>query len=256
MKVWTRIPRPLPLLVALAAAAGLVTGALRPAQSGSLPPPGVAGSQSDGADTGQLVPFAGVGEQMLIVLGGDYASEAEAESAAAPFGEMQGFYVDASANYRVLGLYDQTGPDLRTIACDSPEAGVGAACTNGALSLKAYQPVALTYVPLSSAPNLLARSRPCGGLDLPPCVERRFRSVLTDQLQLVPSRYLLLSAFRTKAGAASFVELARTAGSTDVVVLRVLKTGGGYIGLGQEANPDGVSGPLLSPLPDPAKYQE
>lgn len=256
MKVWARIPRPLPLLVALAAVAGLVTGALRPAQSGSLPTPVVAGSQPDGADTGELVPIAGVGEQLLIVVGGDYASEAEAQSAAVPFGEMQGFYVDSSANYQVLGLYDQTNPDLRAIGCDSPEAGVGAACTNGARSLQAYQPVVLIYVPLSSAPNLLARSRPCGGLGLPPCVEKRFRSLLTDQLQLVPGRYLLLSAFRTKAGAASFVELARTAGSTDVVVLRVVKTGGGYVGLGQEANPDGVSGPLLFPLPDPSRYQE
>jgi hypothetical protein len=66
---------------------------------------------------------------------------------------------------------------------------------------------------------------------------------------------LLLSAFRTKAGAAAFMELARSAGATELVALRVIKLGGPYVGLGQEAHPDG-SGPLLGPLPDPGAYQD
>lgn len=256
MQVRARVPRRLPLLIALAAAAGLLVGSLEPAASGFAPSPAGADPVRDGGGTGELIQVDGVGERFLIVVGNDYAWEAEARAAAVPFGEMQGFYVDSTSNYRVLGLYEQASPDLGTISCESADARAGGACTNGSGSLQAYQPVELTYVSLPSAPSLLARTRACGGLDQPPCVERRFRALLTDELQLVPDRFLLLSAFRTKAGAAAFVELARTVGSVDVVVLRVLKTGGGYVGLGQEANPDGVSGPLVAPLPDPDVYQE
>lgn len=61
-------------------------------------------------------------------------------------------------------------------------------------------------------------------------------------------RWLLVSAFRTQAGAASFVEIARAAGVT--YTRRIVTTYGGTdpIGLGQEPHPDGT-GPLLAPLP-------
>jgi hypothetical protein len=39
-------------------------------------------------------------------------------------------------------------------------------------------------------------------------------------------------------------------------VIRVRKLGGPYVGLGQEAHTDGVSGPLLTPLPNQEAYQE
>ncbi len=58
--------------------------------------------------------------------------------------------------------------------------------------------------------------------------------------------------WRISSGA---VELARSAGATELVALRVIKLGGPYVGLGQEAHPDG-SGPLLGPLPDPGAYQD
>lgn len=51
------------------------------------------------------------------------------------------------------------------------------------------------------------------------------------------------------------VELARGAGATELVALRLIELGGPYVGLGQEANPDG-SGPLLGPLPDPGADQD
>lgn len=66
--------------------------------------------------------------------------------------------------------------------------------------------------------------------------------------------YLVLTAFRTKKGAEEFVELARNRGY-ETSVVRARKIGGPYVGLGQEANPDGVSGPLIDPLPDPDSFQ-
>lgn len=51
-----------------------------------------------------------------------------------------------------------------------------------------------------------------------------------------------------------FAELARDRGAT-VTVIQALKVGGPYVGLGQEANPDGVSGPLLVPLDNPDRYE-
>lgn len=49
---------------------------------------------------------SGDGETLLIVVGGTYGSQAEARAAAAAsaprFGDVQGLYVDAAANYDVL----------------------------------------------------------------------------------------------------------------------------------------------------------
>jgi hypothetical protein len=67
--------------------------------------------------------------------------------------------------------------------------------------------------------------------------------------------WLVLTAFRTLRDAEEFVELSRSAGYP-VSVLRVRKLGGPYVGLGQEAHLDGVSGPLLAPLPDQESFQE
>lgn len=97
---------------------------------------------------------------------------------------------------------------------------------------------------------------PCGIIDAPPCTAGRISQLLaTTTDDTLGDGVLLLSAFRTKTGAAAFMELARSAGATDLVALRVIKLGGPYVGLGQEAHPDG-SGPLLGPLPDPGAYQD
>lgn len=61
-------------------------------------------------------------------------------------------------------------------------------------------------------------------------------------------RWLLVSAFRTEAGAASFVELVRIVGVTDLRRIVTTYTGTEPIGLGQEPDPRGT-GPLLGPLP-------
>lgn len=66
---------------------------------------------------------------------------------------------------------------------------------------------------------------------------------------LLPGRWMLVSAFRTRAGAAEFEELAWAAGATNLREVVTTYLGTAYIGLGQEPNPDG-SGPLDGPLPD------
>lgn len=61
-------------------------------------------------------------------------------------------------------------------------------------------------------------------------------------------RWLLVSAFRTVRGAAEFEELAAAVGFPDTTRVIAGYFGEGYIGLGQEPNPDGT-GPLTGPLP-------
>lgn len=64
----------------------------------------------------------------------------------------------------------------------------------------------------------------------------------------LPGDFALVSAFRTQAGAESFVEVARGYGlPATILPERVRSLGGAYAGLGQEANPDG-SGPLTGPI--------
>jgi hypothetical protein len=64
----------------------------------------------------------------------------------------------------------------------------------------------------------------------------------------LPGDFALVSAFRTQAGAESFVEVARGYGHPATILPeRVRSLGGVYAGLGQEANPDG-SGPLTGPI--------
>lgn len=60
--------------------------------------------------------------------------------------------------------------------------------------------------------------------------------------------YVLVSAFRTEAGAREFADLAASAGAPALVTDRLLNRGYEYVGLGQEPDPDG-SGPLRDPIP-------
>lgn len=63
-----------------------------------------------------------------------------------------------------------------------------------------------------------------------------------------PGAWVLATAFRTKRGAAEFVELARAAGAPAFVTPRVQSLGGWFTGLGQEEAPDGM-GPLTHAIP-------
>ncbi len=198
----------------------------------------------------------GVGEHMLLVVAGEYTSEADARNAAETFsfGDMQGFYVDAATNYIVVGAYDQTSPDFRAVECNSlPQ--VTDAC-HGQL-MRAEVPVSLAYIPIERIGAALeaADGEACGQTGQRPCMVARLKGLLVPpSYQFRADAYLVLTAFRTKKGAEEFVELARDRGY-ETSVVRARKTDGPYVGLGQEANPDGVSGPLIDPLPDPDSFQ-
>ena len=155
----------------------------------SSPTPALSPTEEvDGAVSGDL----GIGETLLLVVGAAHATQAEAEAAALSFGDMQGFYVDVTDNYRLLDV--------------------------------------------------------CADLPVGPGL---------DDGQLVAGQWLQLSAFRTSDGALDFMELVETAegyGFGDAyagaAIYLVEKTGGPYVGLGQESDPRG-GGPLAGPLPEP-----
>ncbi len=65
-----------------------------------------------------------------------------------------------------------------------------------------------------------------------------------------PGDFALVSAFRTEQGALDFVALAQSFEyPATILPARVRSLGGLYVGLGQEANPDGT-GPLTHPVPE------
>lgn len=236
-------------------AAGFATGIVLAAPASS--PRGAADASSIEES---FVPVDGVGETMLIVVGGDFPSRVEAQAAAdaaqQTFGHLQGFYIDEAANYEVIGVYEQTSVDQRVVPCAAWESETKLECPAGLSEVRAYQPVKLRHVSRANIPSFLSAkdAANCGLPGFRPCARHRLDQLLTDDLALRPGRFLLLNAYRTKRGAAEGVEFARMA-VEDVSVLRVRKTGGGYVGLGQEAHPNG-SGPLDRALPDAAKYQE
>jgi hypothetical protein len=70
---------------------------------------------------------------------------------------------------------------------------------------------------------------------------------LRDVLGKTADDFVLVSAFRTGGGAREFLELAQAAGAPAFVTPRLENLGWTYVGLGQEADPDG-SGPLTEPI--------
>lgn len=236
------------VLVAVAAMVGTAVGVVTAAPVTELTKP---------ERSLDLARMSGTGERLIIVIGGMYETEETAAKASGDinFGDMAGFYVDAAENYRVIGYYAQNKPDAVGISCDDVPKTAGE-CVPGS-SIVANQPVSLEYHDLADASGLLtARSTTvCDTLGQPPCTAKRLLGLISQpDWQFAPGQYLLLSVFRTRRGAEEFAELARDRGAT-VAVVRAVKLGGPYVGLGQEAHPDGVSGPLLDPLGDPDQYQ-
>jgi hypothetical protein len=70
---------------------------------------------------------------------------------------------------------------------------------------------------------------------------------IDEYLGSVSGEWVLVSAFRTEAGAAEFADLAQAAGAPALVTGRVRNRGDRFVGLGQEAAPDG-SGPQRGPI--------
>lgn len=155
-------------LVALGAT-GVVAG-VAASGPGRQPVPPALGD----ASVPSLVQDRGAGERLLLVVGGSFATRAEAEQAnqAIRIGDLQGFYVAQTDQFvgldRVLGEAD--------------------------------------------------------------------------------AEFVLVSAFRTGRGAREFLDLVQGAGAAGFITPRLQNLGFEYVGLGQEADPDG-SGPLTEPIP-------
>ncbi|GEM_PF-6412241 len=176
----------------------------------------------------------GVGEESLIVVVHSVWADGEEPSPGLEaFGDMQGFYFDLASNYEVLGAYVQQTPDYSTESGGSRES----------------VPVELEHVELAALEAELAENAECGREDLRPCPNPALLAFVANGFRFDGGSTLALSGFRTKAGAEGFIEMARAFGLEGLFALRVEKTGGGLIGLGQEEHPDG-SGPLLGPLPN------
>jgi hypothetical protein len=71
---------------------------------------------------------------------------------------------------------------------------------------------------------------------------------LDRSLGVPGDHFVLVSAFRTTTGAQEFLDLAQAAGAPALITPRLQNRGDRYVGLGQEADPDG-SGPLTHPIP-------
>jgi hypothetical protein len=71
---------------------------------------------------------------------------------------------------------------------------------------------------------------------------------LREVLGGTAGEFVLVSAFRTGRGAREFLDLARVSGAAAFVTPRLQNLGWEYVGLGQEADPDGT-GPLTEPIP-------
>lgn len=182
------------------------------------------GAWTDPGDRGseaQLANPPGTNESLVVVVAGIRESFASAsalrDDTNLAFGELQGFFVDASSNYAVLSDYGRTGRRTQQIEC-------GGDCPDGRSSATSLEPAALE--------------------------QRKRRSSALGP----PASYAVLTGFRTKKGATSFIDLASAVGLDGLQTYRVKKAGSAFIGLGQEAHPSG-SGPLLGPLPDAARYQ-
>ena len=136
---------------------------------------GIAGAESVGPPAASdptfpsVTPDLGVGERLLLVIGGSYPTREEAVIAneGMSFGDLQGYYVARTDQFEGLQA-----------TLDKPQDG-----------------------------------------------------------------YVLVTAFRTETGALEFLALAEAAGNPAFLTDRLVNRGYEYVGLGQEADPDG-SGPL------------
>ena len=209
-------------------------------------------------------PAPGIGETVLLVVG-DITTPASAASRRdalnARFGDLQGFSVDSTDNYVLKGVLLQTSPDTTRISCAAGlevfPAYVGdrfrtLECPSGATSVDVVRDITLRY--LTRTAFLTYVPGGCGSVGQVPCQAARLRQLLGTTVKLVAGRSIIATAFRTKAGAEQFMQFARAAGATNLVVMQAFKAGGGAMGLGQEPAPDG-SGPLSHALADQEGFQ-
>jgi len=192
----------------------------------------------------------GLGEKMVLVVGGMYDTVAEARAAAdaMPFGDLHGFFLDESSHYLNLGFFAQTSPHKHRLQCGIDLDQLHCP-QSSATPVYSYPSISLTYASNAEGSLYLAQhaSDPCGSIEQPPCLSETTR-YLGGDLTFIPGKTLLLSAFRTAPGAIEFMELARATGIPVIpVAFRVQKIAGPYVGLGWETAPTG-DGMLLQPM--------
>lgn len=221
----------------------------------------------------------GRGESLVLVVGGVYATQADADAAVAASnqGEFSGYYLASTADFRVTAGYADVRPARGAIACNASEMAVASrtlpelaqitpkqleiAClklkeATGGDSLSLSLDTRLERVPFGqgargavrlAAPSSCDPSSRCMGAAV---------SALSPSGTLPADQWMAVSAFRTRAGAEQFVTFQRDAGSgPPSMVLQVVRQAGTTnIGLGQESHPDG-SGPAVMPLPQQEVFQ-
>ena len=221
----------------------------------------------------------GQGESLVLVVGGVYATRGEAEAAVARSnqGELQGYYLASTNDFRVTAAYADVRPAREEVPCtasgaanavrDLPElssmtpAQIEAKCqelqTAGqAATLTLVRDTRLVRVAVErdaqgadrlTSPAACASGSRCLG-EAP--------ATLANTGNLPADNWMAVSAFRTRVGAEQFVTWMRVAQSSPpAMLLQVLRQDGTTnIGLGQEAHPDG-SGPVVGPLPQQEALQ-
>ena len=200
-----------------------------------------------------VTPAAGTGEHLVLVVA-DIVSSAHVSSRLAElnasFGDLQGFYADASDAYAITGALVRSSADEVRLRCaDHPEYD----CPRAARDVAVQRAVKHRYV-ARTAFREHAFPPDCGRTARPPCERRRFVDLFGSDLRMPAGRTVIATAFRTRDGAAQFVAFARTLGIRGLVAIQAHKSGGDDVGLGQETHPGG-NGPLTHELPDQAERQ-
>ncbi len=152
-----------------------------------------------------LLQVPGVGESLILVVAGQYFTQLEAEqaAAAAQFGDLQGYYVESTNNLSALsGYYVHAAPQSAAISCavEESRADYAGACEPEStgnvrvllpVKLVRYEPIYLAFCnnPGVDCPDELWNKEAASTFEL-----------VGSQLRLPQDRWVLVSAFRTKAG--------------------------------------------------------
>lgn len=207
-----------------------------------------------------------IGETLVLVVADVFPDASAAADASrnlnARFDEFQGFYIASADDLDVTGILVQFTPERLRARCATAGGFVRTVIRSVPVTLEcpirsnvvdSLVPTGLRFMSLNEYSSG-SFPMPCGEVGEPPCQARTYQRMLGDDGRFASGASLLVTAFRTRAGAEQFLDLAETAGVQDLVVVQARKAGGGDVGLGQEAHPDG-SGPLTGPLRDQTRYQ-
>lgn len=202
----------------------------------------------------------GSNEVLILVIADSIDATKEAAESASVVSDglagLQGFYVDNVENYEIQGIYELSSPLYGELVC-TPKIGCGEGSdVHQGEKFRARLPQQLRRVPMNRNGEARLSSLACGpGEEEVPCPSNLLMGVVANE-DWPSDGWIKVSAFRTKSGAEQFVDLALATGveREQLTVVQARKSGGGYIGLGQESDPRG-GGPLLDSLPNQELHQ-